>query len=826
MGIRQLIKRRPIIFDGAMGTMIQNSGFPVGKIPEIFNFKHPEVVKKIYQQYLSAGSDVISTNTFGSNRFKTANCGFSVAEIISKGVILAKEAVSEHVDSCRGDKDCEKYVALSLGPIGKLMAPTGELQFEEACDLYREQIIPGIEAGADLILIETLSDLYELKAAIITARELTDMPLFATVTFQEDGRMLMGSDPVTAVTMLQDLGADAIGINCSLGPEQMLPIVEEMVAHCRLPIMVQPNAGMPRIKNGKTVYDVDAKKFVAVMEQIMRLGASIVGGCCGTTPEYIKALSDCAKSIDYVDPDMRQNPCKTALCSATKTVIIDDRVCVIGERINPTGKKPLKEALMSDNFGLIEKEAILQVDAGANVLDVNVGLPGIDEKRAMLKAIERISSVTDAPLQIDSADPEVIEAAARHYNGCPIINSVNGKREVMDAIFPIVKKYGTSVIALTLDENGLPKNAEERVQIAERILKEAAKYGIGKERIIVDCLTLTVSAQQNAGIDTLRAMRMIKDRFDVRTTLGVSNISYGLPHRSILNQTFLSMALTEGLDAPITDPLVSEYMDTIRAFETLTAKDSGSKDYIEFYGKQTGKNMHPEKNDSEMEKKTDIVSLKVDELADIIVNGYRDKSAAATKELLKYKSALDIVETIIIPSLSIVGREYENGEKFLPQLVQSADAVKPAFDVIRQRLTEEGRTINYGKIILATVKGDIHDIGKGIVKVLLENYGYEVLDLGKDTDIQAIVDTASSESVKLVGLSALMTTTVVNMEATINALRKSGLDCKIAVGGAVLNPEYAKEIGADFYCGDAMDGVRVANSIFRGANKNTQEAKE
>ncbi len=827
MDIRQMLTDNMIIFDGAIGTMLQAHGLPIGKIPELLNFSHSGKIKEIYRQYLSSGSDVISTNTFGANRLKTGGCGYTTEQLIAQAVKIAKEAIDEFTADCPDkEKGRPKFAALSLGPVGKLMAPTGDMEFDDACDLYREQIEAGVKAGADLILIETQSDLYELKAAVVTAREVTDLPLFATVTFQENGRMLMGADALTAVTTLQDLGIDAIGVNCSLGPKQMIPIVDEFIKYSRLPVIVQPNAGLPEMIDGKTIYNVDADEFADAMEEMIRSGVSVVGGCCGTTPEYIKRLTQRIKAIydaarDEIAPARNakyfpitagrvqrwsyegQARPRTAVCSAAKTVIFDDRIRIIGERINPTGKKQLKEALMSGDYSYIENEAKAQVAAGAEILDINVGLPGIDEKKAMLEAMRRVSLVTDAPLQIDSSDPEVIESAARYYRGRPIINSVNGKQEVMDAIFPIVKKYGTCVIALTLDEKGLPRDAAERFEIAERIIKEAEKYGIGSERILVDCLTLTVSAQQSAGRDTLEAIRRVKSKFGVKTTLGASNVSFGLPNRKLLNSTFLAMALSAGLDAPITDPLVDEYVDVIRAFETLSAKDTDSRNFIEHYGGTAEKTL------------LSAPIQKLDTLADIILEGYVDRSAGATLELLEHRLPLDIVENVIIPALETVGKEYESGVKFLPQLVQSADAVKPAFDVLKQRLAASGDTINYGKIVLATVKGDIHDIGKNIVKVILENYGYEVLDLGKDTDIDLIVDTVRREKIRLVGLSALMTTTVVNMESTIKALRDANIDCKIAVGGAVLSAEYSGSIGADYYCKDAMDAVRTANEIFK-----------
>jgi 5-methyltetrahydrofolate--homocysteine methyltransferase len=811
MDIRRLLGNKVIIFDGAMGSMLQNLGLETGEIPELFNFTHPEIIKNIHREYLAAGSHVVSTNTFGANRLKTEASGYTVDEIIAAAVKIAKEAVDEFNRLERPREDHPHFVALSLGPIGKLMAPTGDLEFEEACHLYGEQIEAGIKAGADLILFETQSDLYELKAAIVKARELTDLPIFCTVTFQENGRMLMGADPLTVVTMLQDLGIDALGLNCSLGPDQMLPLAEDILKYCRLPVMVQPNAGLPEMKDGKTVYNVGAAEYAKIMEEMVRAGVTVAGGCCGTTPEYIKELCNRIKVIDNMNGGesfIRTGDVApyTAVCSAVKTIILGDRIRVIGERINPTGKRQLKEALMARDYSYIENEAKSQVEAGAEILDINVGLPGIDEEKTMMEVIKRVEVVTDAHLQIDSSDPRVIETAARYYNGRPIINSVNGKQEVMDAIFPIVKKYGTCVIALTLDEGGLPRDADHRVAIAERIIKEAGKYGIGRERIIVDCLTLTVSAQQRAGKDTLEAITRVKSQFGVKTTLGASNVSFGLPNRKLINSTFLAMALERGLDAPITDPLVPEYMDTIRAFETLSGKDADSRDFIAFYG--TIGNKPQSKNDGGTENRQY-------QLADIISLGYGDRAAKATEELLEKLQPLEIIETVIIPALEKVGKEYETGEKFLPQLVQSADAVRPAFEVIKQRLAKGGQSISFGKIILATVKGDIHDIGKNIVKVLLENYGYDVIDLGKDTDIQLIVDRAKREDIKMVGLSALMTTTVINMEKTIKALKESGLHCKIAVGGAVLNYEYAKAIGADYYCKDAMDAVRTAKEIFK-----------
>ena len=696
------------------------------------------------------------------------------------------------------------------------MEPVGELTFDEAYDIFKEQVEAGVKAGADLLMIETQTDIYETKAAVLAAKENSDLPVFCSLTFQEDGRMLMGTDPLTAINILQDMGIDVIGVNCSLGPVQIIPIVLELLKYSKIPVLVQPNAGLPVIIDGETAFQVDIPEYLDAMEEMLRAGVAVVGGCCGTNPEYIEALAKRIEGKTYpaLSSDaeaIRNTKAMTAVSSSTKTVVLDDRIRIIGERINPTGKKLLKEALKAGDLSYIEKEAIDQTKAGAEILDINVGLPEIDEYEMMLSAVRRVSSAVKAPLQIDSADPTVLEAAVRYYNGKPIINSVNGKKENMEAVFPIVKKYGACVIALTLDEKGLPKNTEERLAIAERIIKTAESYGIERERILVDCLTLTVSAQQNAGRDTLEAIRRVKKEFGVKTTLGASNVSFGLPERKLLNRTFLAMALEAGLDAPITDPLVPEYIDTIRAFEALSAKDIESKDYIRLYGAQ-----------NVQQKPTDKVAVSSKEnsftLEEIIIEGYDERAADATQALLKTMKPLEIVEQKIIPALEIVGKDYETGLSFLPQLIKSADTVKAAFTVLKEAMKAEGGMTSYGKLILATVQGDIHDIGKNIVKVLLENYGYEVIDLGKDVPIEKVVETAKEMNIKMVGLSALMTTTVVNMEKTIKALKEAGLDCVTAVGGAVLTEEYAKKIGADFYCKDAMDTVRAANLIFKSGN--------
>ena len=808
--MRELIGKKIIISDGAMGTMMQRYGLGTGELPEALNFSNPGIVEKIHAEYFDAGSDMVSTNTFGANALKLEGCGHSASEVVAQAVAIARKAAKEH----EARTGVRKYVALDVGPIGRLMEPAGKLTFEEAYDLFKEQITAGAEAGADVVLFETFVDIYEMKAAVLAAKENCTLPVFCSVTFQEDGRMLMGTDPLTVVTMLQDLGIDALGVNCSVGPAQMLPTVREILGYSRIPVLVQPNAGLPVIRNGETVYDVTEDEFVDIMAVMAAAGVSIVGGCCGTDPGYIRKMSARIRNMeaDGIRPTIK-GTAVTAVCSATRTVVLDDRIRIIGERINPTGKKLLKEALKSEDIGYINDEAIRQVKAGAEILDINVGLPEIDEREMMLRAIKSVSSVVDVPIQIDSSDPAVIEAAARICNGRPIINSVNGKESVMHEIFPIVKKYGACVIALTLDDDGLPKDARQRVAIAEKIIRTAETYGIGRERIIVDCLTLTVSAEQHAAMDTLEAIREIKRRFGVRTTLGASNVSFGLPERKLLNRTFLAMAMEAGLDAPITDPLEPDYIDTIRAFEVLSCKDKESKDYIGAFGAKAGE---AGRQQAPQAVKAARTTPELDlSLENIIREGYEDKAAAATAELLKTLKPLEVVELKIIPSLEIVGKLYETGELFLPQLIKSADTVTRAFEVLKEALKSSGDSISYGRIVLATVKGDIHDIGKNIVKVLLENYGYEVIDLGKDVPIGTVVETVRREGIRFVGLSALMTTTVVNMEATIKALREAGLDCRIAVGGAVLTEDYAMRIGADYYGKDAMATVKAAGEVFK-----------
>ncbi len=789
MEIREKLGKDFLFFDGAMGTMLQKKGLRTGEIPETYNMIHPEIIKDIHLQYINAGANILTTNTFGANELKLKETGFSVEEIITSAITLAKEA--------RGLSNTA--IALDLGPIGQLMEPMGTITFERAYDIYKRQVLAGVTAGCDLIIIETISDLYEAKAAILAAKENSSIPVFCTMTFDENLRTLSGSDPVTMVNVLESLQVDALGINCSLGPKEMMPVVDEILKHSTIPVMVQPNAGLPKIIDNNTVYDVTPAEFSSFMKNIAEKGVSILGGCCGTDEKFIKELVKQISPISFV----KNNPQKhTTVSSSTKTVFIGETVSVVGERINPTGKKKFKEALRNSDMDYILGEAISQMEAGADILDVNVGLPEIDEELVMVEAIKEIQSIINLPLQIDSTSAKVIESAVRVYNGKPLINSVNGKEKVMKEIFPIVKKYGACVIGLTLDEKGIPNSAEERFNVAKKIIDKASEYDIPKENILIDCLVLTASAQQKEVMETIKAVKMVKEKLGVKTLLGVSNVSFGLPNRDLLNTTFLSIALANGLDAPILNPLSKSMMDTIRAYKVLANKDKDSKDFISFLSNKKSK------------KEINPISNTMD-LKEIVIKGLKEKASSSTKELLKIVSPLEIVDNYLISALDIVGQKYEKGEIFLPQLIQSAETVKNSFSVIKDKLIENDETnISKGRIILATVQGDIHDIGKNIVKILLENYGYDVIDLGKDVPIDRIVNYTKEHNIKLVGLSALMTTTVVSMEKTIKALRNNNLDCKVVVGGAVLNKEYADMIGADYYAKDAREAVTIAKDIF------------
>ncbi len=781
MNLREYMKENILLFDGAMGTMLQMAGLPTGGLPEVYNIEKPNVVLDIHKAYVDAGCDVVTANTFQANAYKLKDCGYSLEEIIKSGVTLARQSGG-------------KYVALDIGPLGQLMKPMGVLSFEEAYEMFKAQIIAGQAAGADVILIETMSDLLEAKAAVIAAKENSSLPIFVTMTYQEDGRTFVGCDPESTAVTLSALGVDALGVNCSLGPKELEPIVDKLLSFSKVPLMVQPNAGLPRIQNGKTIYDITPDEYGVFMEALEEKGVRIMGGCCGTTPEFIKAVR---KHLSGKAPKTIEYPRYTGVSSGTKTVIFDHGITVIGERINPTGKKLLKEKLRSGDFGYIMGEAITQTQNGADVLDVNCGLPDIDEGATLKKAVEEIQSVCNLPLQIDSSDAKAIEMALRIYNGKPIINSVNGKKESMDLIFPLVKKYGASVVALTLDESGIPETAQGRLEIARKIVKEAEKYDIPKEDIIVDCLVLTASAQQELVMETLNAIKLVKSELNVKTVLGVSNVSFGLPARPILNSVFLGAGFGAGLDCAIINPMSKEVMEVVSGFRVLNNQDRDAKKYIEIFSQ-----VQAEKKIENGEKT----------LIDCIVEGRKDEARAKTVNMLKEVSPLEIIDGHFVPALEKVGASYEKGLIFLPQLIQSAEAVKGGFEVLAEQMPKDKSS--KGKIVIATVVGDIHDIGKNIVKMLLENYGYEVIDLGKDVPIKDVVRATIESGAALVGLSALMTTTVVGMKDTISALKDAGCKAKVMVGGAVLNQDYLEFVGADYYAKDAREAVIIAGKVF------------
>ena len=781
-----------LFFDGAMGTQIQKKGLKLGELPELFNILNPGAIQSIHEEYLQAGADFISTNTFGANRLKLKNTGHTPEELISAGVNLAKKAVGKYGG----------YVALDVGPLGELLAPLGTLSFEEAYGLYKEQMVIGAQCGADAIIIETMTDLQELRIALLAARENTVLPVFCSMSFEENRRTFMGCSAASAAVALEGL-ADAIGINCSLGPAEILPIAEELAQYTNKPLLIQPNAGLPRVEDGVTVFDVTPEEFSDAMGAYHRMGAAILGGCCGTTPAHIRAVTERFKGMQTVK---RAPFAKTAVCSPSKTVVIDSPK-VIGERINPTGKKRFKEALLNNDLDYILRQGIEQAEAGADILDVNVGLPEIDEAAMMRQVLPELQSVADLPLQIDSSDPAAIEAGLRLYNGKAIVNSVNGEQQVLDAILPLIQKYGACVIGLTLDEHGIPKKAEERFRIAERILKEAEKHGIPKQDVIIDCLTLTVSAQQEDAAETLKAVRMVKEQLGLKTVLGVSNISFGLPRRDIINEIFLAEALAHGLDLPIINPNAGGMMQVINAHRVLADIDKNAEAFISKYAGTAP--AAPIAAQQQTAQPQDGFSG----LEDIVIRGLKDEARGATTALLETEQPLDVVNNHLIPALDVVGERYEKNIIFLPQLIQSAETVQAAFEVLRERLSGNSTQISKGTIVLATVKGDIHDIGKNIVKVILENYGYSIIDLGRDVPAATVVDAAVRHGVRLVGLSALMTTTVKSMEETIHALKAALPEVTVFVGGAVLTEEYAMQIGADYYAKDAKASVEIAKKI-------------
>ncbi|MDD5793836.1 homocysteine S-methyltransferase family protein [Clostridium sp. HCP1S3_B4] len=798
MDVKSFIKDNILVFDGAMGTMLQKKGLKLGECPEGFNIKEKDILREIHEEYIDAGAMVITTNTFGANEIKLEEAGYEVEEIVDSAISIAKEAINGR----------DVLIAQDIGPIGQLLEPMGTLSFNEAYEIFKRQIIQGVKSGADLFIVETMTDLQETRAAILAVKENSDLPVFCTMSFEENGRTFTGCTPESMVLTLEGLGVDAVGVNCSLGPDELIPIVKRITDVSNIPIMTQPNAGLPVIEFGETTYKLTAAEFKKTLTEFVSFGVSIVGGCCGTTPEFIKGLREIADSTKRVKRKLNND---SAVCTPSKVVKIDSPK-VIGERINPTGKKIFQQALIDNNIDYIIGKAIEQVEAGADILDVNVGLPQIDEKAMMINVIGELQAVIDTPLQIDSSNSDVIEAGLRKYAGKAIVNSVNGEDEVLDRILPIVKKYGASVVGLTLDKRGIPKTAEERFKIAEKIVNRAKEYGIDKKNVFIDCLVLTASAEQDKVKETLKAVRMVTEKLGVNTVLGVSNISFGLPCRDLINETFFSLALANGLTLPIMNPNKQGMMNVINAYNVLYNIDKGSNKFISMYAgaEVNGPSitLAQKKDDSSSEEKSDDIKY-------IVVKGLKDQAAPATRKLLESLDELEVVNNYLIPALDIVGAKYEKGEIFLPQLIQAAETVKKAFDVIKENLVKSSsENISKGKIVIATVKGDIHDIGKNIVKVILENYGYEILDLGKDVPIEKVVETAINENVKLVGLSALMTTTVKSMEDTIKALHESGYKGEVFVGGAVLTQETADLIKADYYCKDAKESVEVAKKVF------------
>ena len=793
--LRERLGKELLYFDGGMGTLLQERGLQPGELPETWNLLHAEEIREIHRKYIEAGSDIVLTNTFGANALKFHDDAYSLEEIVNAAVGHVKAAAEQAGNGRR------IYTALDIGPTGKLLKPMGDLDFETAYEAYKEVMIYGEKAGADLIHIETMSDTYELKAAVLAAKENTSLPVFATTIFDERGKLLTGADVPSVVALLEGLRVDAFGINCGMGPEQMIPILEQITKYSSLPVIVKPNAGLPKQKNGQTYYDVSPEEFAEVMKKIVEMGAVVIGGCCGTTPDHIKAMADACRMIP-IKPVEKKN--FTMVSSYGQSVFLGTGSKIIGERINPTGKKRFKQALKEHDLDYILREGITQQDNGAHILDVNVGLPDIDEPALMKEVVQELQSITSLPLQIDTVDVEAMEGALRIYNGKAMVNSVSGKQESMDKVFPLIQKYGGVVIGLALDENGIPADAEGRVQVAKKILAEAAKYGIEKKDIVIDALAMTISSEPEGAKITLETLRRLRDEVGVCTVLGVSNISFGLPSRPIVNSIFYTMAMQNGLSVGIINPGSEDMMKAWYAFHALMALDSNCEKYIARYAQQPGTT--PVQAAGGKHTMT---------LQSAIERGLKEEASSITAELAEQKDALDIINEELIPALNNVGEGFEKGTVFLPQLLMSAESAKSAFAVLKERMDQSGEVQEKkGKVILATVKGDIHDIGKNIVKVLLENYSFDVIDLGKDVPPEKVVETVLEQDVHLVGLSALMTTTVVSMEETIRQLREKAPDCLVMVGGAVLNQDYADMIGADFYGKDAMQSVHYAQKVF------------
>ena len=784
----------PMLLDGAMGTMLQKAGMKPGTIPETLNITNPEMVAAIHRAYIRAGSRAVYANTFGANSLKLKNLEYTTAQLIEAGIRIAKNCAAE----------TGALAGLDVGPLGVMLQPLGTLPFEEAVALYKEIMTAGAKAGADLIAIETMSDLAETRAALIAAKEATDLPVFVTMSFDATGRTFTGCTPASMARTLEGLGAGAVGVNCSLGPEEMVPIVREIRANTRLPVIAKPNAGLPDPVTG--AYGVSAEDFAQAMKALAEAGAEILGGCCGTDPEYIAALGIAMKEMAFNLSKPGASGFTGAVCTGPKC-LTTDRIRVIGERINPTGKKRLQQALLEDDTDYLVEMAIRQADAGADLLDINVGHPGVDEVTMLPRVVQAVQSAVDLPLQIDTTNPEALEAALRVYQGKAAVNSVNGKEESLRTVLPLVKKYGAAVVGLTLDENGIPDTAEKRVAIARRILERAVAAGIPKEDVWIDCLTLTVSAQQEQAMETLKAVRTVREDLGLNTVLGVSNISFGLPNRLLVTQAFLTSALEAGLTLPIINPNQKEIMDVIAARRVLCGEDEGCRAYVERFAEE-----------APAEKAPAAAAASGMTLGEAIRRGLRNESGKLTRDALQTRSEMELVEKELIPALEETGEKYEQGKVFLPQLLSAAQAAQAAFEEIRGSLLKKGeQSADRGTVIMATVQGDIHDIGKNIVITVLENYGYRVRDLGKDVPPETIVKETVEKKIRLVGLSALMTTTLPAMAETVRRLKELPDPPQVMVGGAVVTADYAKSIGADFYARDVRDAVKITGQVF-GSN--------
>ena len=803
MNVLDYLKQNIVYLDGGMGTILQSKGLKPGELPERWNITNSEIIRQIHKDYYDAGSNIVSTNTFGANLLK-----FSADELDE----IIKAAV-ENVKWARDNSasDAQRFVALDIGPSGKLLKPYGDLDFEDAVALFAETVKLGVKYGVDLIFIETMNDSYETKAALLAAKENCDLPVFVSNAYGEDGKLMTGASPEAMVALLEGMGADAIGANCSLGPAQLKGVIDRMLDCASVPVILKPNAGLPKSIDGKTVYDIAPDMFGEQVSELIAQGVRVAGGCCGTTPEYIKSLAVKSKNLT---PKEIADKSITVVSSYTSAVLFDKTPVLIGERINPTGKKRFKQALIDNDIDYILQEGISQQEKGVHILDVNVGIPDIDETKVLQKAVCELQTVTNLPLQIDTANPVAMEKALRRYNGKAMINSVNGKEESMCAIFPLVKKYGGVVVALTLDEDGIPATVEGRVKIAEKIIKTAAEYGISKKDIIFDTLAMTISADKDAACVTLKALNIIKNKLGCHTSLGVSNVSFGLPARDAVNSTFFASALENGLSAAIMNPYSADMMKVYHAYKALHGMDENCADYIEFMS-----NLTETAVTQTVAKKAEEVDAK-SALQRAVVKGLKDQAAEITKKLLETEKPLDIVQNDIIPALDTVGKGFEKNTVYLPQLLMSAEAAKSSFECIKDNMSKNKTQMTAKcSFVIATVHGDIHDIGKNIVKLLLENYGFDVTDLGKDVPPQRIVDEVVKHHSPLVGLSALMTTTVPAMEETVKLLKQQAPWCKVVVGGAVLTQEYADSIGADKYAKDAMETVRYAEQI----NKNDGE---